>query len=116
MREVRKSAAQGDVRFDRVDELPKGAVEVRREGAVIVAHSETGHHHSIHETGVVMFTVPDDPFTCYLRMDIPHADVVHHRPWDTHETLRLLGDGPGSVWRVRRQREWRPEGWAMVQD
>lgn len=117
MREVTKLAAQGDVIFRRVAKLPDGATQKAREhGPLIVTHSETGHHHSIHEHDVAMFEVPGDPMTCYLRLDIPHADVVHHRPWDTHETLRLLGDGPGSIWEVRRQREWTPEGWRRVED
>ena len=49
---------------------------------------------------------------CYLVAEGAYADVVHQRPFDTHETLRL--DGP--VWKVVRQREAAPEGWRQVAD
>ena len=69
-----------------------------------------------------MFEEPKgNGLVCYLRMDIGldadigGVDVVHHRPWDTHETIRLLGN-PGDVWEVRCQREHTPEGWRRVED
>jgi len=81
----------------------------------VAAHSETGHHHAIDDTGVVQYASPD-PLKCYLVLEgAEHADVVHYRSFDTHETVRLLG-GIGSVWEVRRQREWEPEGWRRVED
>jgi hypothetical protein len=117
MIEIKNRGAQGDVFFRRVATVPSGAVaEKREDGPLVVAHSETGHNHSIHDDAVAVFREPGNTLVCYLRLDTPHADVVHHRAWDTHETLRLLGDGPGSVWEVRRQREWSPEGWRRVED
>jgi hypothetical protein len=109
------------VLFRKVAALPTNAKEVKRNGDIVVAHSETGHHHSIADKAVSHFEIPGDSLVCYLRMD--HAfnyapggvDVVHHRPWDTHETIRLLGK-PGDVWEVRRQREFTPEGWRRVAD
>jgi hypothetical protein len=120
MKIVNKCAAQGDVLFRRVTEIPKTAVEQKRTGDLVVAHSETGHHHSIADKAVTAFAEPGDSLTCYLRMDsgidaVGGVDVVHHRAWDTHETIRLLGK-PGDVWQVRRQREWTPEGWRRVED
>lgn len=117
---VTKMAAQGDVLFRRVVALPKNAVERKRTGALIVAHSETGHHHAIDSKAVSHFEVPGDPLVCYLRLDdglgdLGGVDVVHHRSFDTHETIRLLG-APGDIWQVRRQREWSPEGWRRVAD
>ena len=112
--------AQGDVMFRRVPAIPKGAKLVKRVGAIVVAHSETGHNHVVEDPFVEQFDVPGNPLVCYLQLadgvsDPGGVDVVHRRPWDTHETVRLLG-GPGDVWEVRRQREWTPEGWQRVAD
>jgi len=115
MKEVKKMAAQGDVLFRLVDALPSGAVLETRNGALVVAHSETGHHHTIDAPDVNMYRVPGDGMVCFLQLGDNNCDVVHQRSWDTHETLRLLG-GQGSIWEVRRQREWTPEGWRRVED
>lgn len=116
--EIKKMAAQGDVILRRVAKVPTEAVAVERKGDIIVTHSETNHHHVIKDAGVAMFEVPGNPLVAYLRMDIGvDADVEHLRPWDTHETLRLLGDKKkATVWEVRRQREWAPEGWRRTLD
>lgn len=115
MIQIQNIGAQGDVLFRRVDKLPAGAVQQKAKGKIVVAHSETGHHHSIIDAmRVSMFEIPENKMICYLRIDAEHADVVHERPFDTHETMRLLGDG--SVWEIRRQREWAPEGWRQIQD
>ena len=45
--QVTRCAAQGDVMFIRVDTIPAGAKEESGAGPVVVAHSETGHHHAI---------------------------------------------------------------------
>lgn len=110
---VTKLAAQGDVLFRRVEKLPANAQRVKRKGRVVVAHSETGHDHAIDDLGVVRYEI-GDPIVCYLQVNGLHADVVHHRAHDTHATLRL--EGGGSIWEVRRQREFSPEGWRVVQD
>lgn len=119
MKTIEKMGAQGDVIFIRVGRLPEGVVEVPRDGDLVVAHSETGHHHSIADKAVTQFSAPGSALECFLRFDGPDigggVDVVHHRSWDTHETLRLLGT-PGTIWRVRRQREWSPWGDRRVAD
>lgn len=111
--------AQGDVFFRKVKAVPKDAVQNKAKGAHIVAHSETGHHHVVEEPGAQLFDVPGNPLVAYLQLGdacvAGGVDVVHQRPWDTHETIRLLG-APGDVWEIRRQREWEPEGWRRVQD
>lgn len=107
MIEVRTLAAQGDVLFRRIAALPEDVVEVLVARPLVVARSETGHHHCIGDEGVRLFEIRErDPLLCYLQVDGDFADVVHLRHYDTHATLRLL---PG-VWEVRRQREWRLEG------
>lgn len=109
-------AAQGDVLFVRLSEIPASRqyTEVPREyGALIVAHSETGHHHAIRDLEAVLLRPLDgDGLTTYLRVDGTHADVVHERPHDTHDPIRLTQ----GVWLVRRQREHTPEGWRRVAD
>lgn len=115
MKCAEKQCAQGDVIFRRVEKVPEGFTRQERKGPIIAAHSETGHHHAIDDTGVVQYVSPD-PLKCYLVFEsAEHANVVHHRSYDTHETVKLLG-GIGSVWEVRRQREWAPEGWRRVED
>lgn len=115
---IQKQGAQGDVMFRRVDKLPAGLTEVEpKKLRKVVAHSETGHHHAIDDMGVRMFQGAD-PMVCFLVLEsVEHCDVVHHRPWDTHATMRLSGGGQvGSVFEVRRQREWSPAGWRRVED
>jgi hypothetical protein len=119
MIEVKKMAAQGDVLFRRLPSLPKSAVAKPTNGSIVVAHSETGHHHSIDRAdGVQFFTEPSDPLICYLQLDgVAHVDVVHHRAWDPHDTLRLLGTPKKkTVFEIRRQREYSPQGWRRVED
>lgn len=116
MKDVKTMAAQGDVLFRKIDRLPEGLVRRKAEGRHIVAHSETGHHHTVDAIGCELFDDPKDPMICYLQLgDGGMCDVVHERNFDTHETLRLLGM-PSDVFEIRRQREHTPEGWRMVTD
>jgi hypothetical protein len=113
MIEVQRMAAQGDVLFRRVEALPVGAVRREQPGPIVVAHSETGHHHAIQDAGVHLYRERGgDPLIRFLFVEGAHADIVHLRAQDTHETLRLT---PG-FWEVRRQREWTPEGERAVLD
>lgn len=115
MKTIQTMGAQGDVMFRRVDNVPLGFEVAPRQGArLIVAHSETGHHHAIDAAGVVHYT-GGDPLISYLRLEgVDSCEVVHHRPHDTHETLQLTGKG--AVYQVIRQREYTPEGWRRVED
>lgn len=118
MKEVKQMAAQGDVIFRKIKKLPANVAPRKCEGRPVVAHSETGHHHTV-DSGVTVYEFADkpDPLLCFLQMNdtVDFTDVLHHRPYDTHETLRLLGK-PGDVWEVRKQREHTPEGWRRVAD
>ncbi len=113
MRTIENIGAQGDVLFRRVERLPDGAKEMKwRKGEeIVVAHSETGHHHVARGERIAMHGV-DDPMICYLSVSEPYAEIVHLRNFDTHETIRL---SPG-IFEVRRQREHTPEGWRRVED
>lgn len=123
MKEVKHCAPQGDALMFRVDSLPADAVPVKPEnGMLLVTHSETGHHHAVDvKPGLELFQHPSDPLVGWLKIskEVQYADVVHHRAWDTHETLRLLySDSPAgeTIFEIRRQREHSPEGWRRVED
>ncbi len=107
--------AQGDVMFRKVPTgvLPEGVKDAPVEvpGKVVVAHSETGHHHFLEAVPGVRHYVSSDPLIAYLSLD-EASDVVHARPYDTHQTVTL---DPG-VWEVRRQREYVPGSHRRVED
>ena len=111
LRVFRDMVAQGDVLFMRVGMLPPHAKPVEKRGRVVVANSDSGHDHAINDVMVTKFEVVDE-LVSYLHIPGEHADVVHLRPHDTHETIRLTG----GYWEVRRQREHTPEGWRRVED
>lgn len=113
MKTFNKQAAQGDILISRIDSLPDGLVEQQatKEGH-IVAHSETGHHHTLPSKGVQMFSAANDPMSLYVVVTDEHADLVHNRSYDTHEALRLKQ----GTYHIRRQREYIPEGWRRVAD
>jgi hypothetical protein len=118
MKTIKKTAAQGDVLFRRVDALPSEAKTSKTGASFVVAHSETGHHHvaTVSRGGVAMLYDTPSPLVSFIRVGRGvHVDIVHQRPHDTHETVRLLGD-EGAIWEIRRQREHTPEGWRRVQD
>jgi hypothetical protein len=113
MKLIKNQGAQGDVLFVRIDKIPASAEPAKVvNGQVIVAHSETGHHHAISAQDALMFREPADPFTCYLSIAGTQAEVVHYRPFDTHETIALSS----GLWMARRQREYVPAGQRMVVD
>lgn len=110
---VENMAAQGDVLFRRVDKLPTNAKLDEKKGPIVVAHSETGHHHSIDDvSGAKLYRLDDNPLVCYLQLSADTM-VIHRRDYDTHAPLNLVGPG---VFEVRRQVEYRPGGSVMVQD
>lgn len=102
---------QGDIMFMRIEKIPETAKEQKRTGVIVVAHSETGHHHTIDADDAVHYEASDDLLTCYLQLE-SDATVVHNRPWDTHAPITLKS----GKWMGRRQREYTPEGWRRVAD
>lgn len=114
MKTISNIGAQGDVLFRRIRELPAGVAEQpRKKGApIVVAHSETGHHHAIGAAADAKLLTGSDPMVCYLSVGEPYADVEHLRTCNTHETIRL----PPGVYEVRRQREHTPWGDRRVED
>lgn len=107
-------AAQGDVLLTKVESMPEGCKKVDSVGGkFIVAHSETGHHHSVMERPGVSFFQSKDPMIAYLEViDSVETTLEHERSFDTHESLLLKG----GTYEIRRQQEYTPEGWRRVAD
>ena len=108
-----KQGIQGDVCFTRIDSLPDNLVPSKSEnGHLVVAHSETGHHHAFaDDDGVAVLEDPNDSLVAYIQVKEP-SNLKHHRSYDTHETVKFT---PG-IYRVNRQREHTPDGWRRVAD
>ena len=112
MKKFTKYAAQGDLLLVKIDALPEGLTEVSPvDGQHTVAHSETGHHHTLAAGRVRYFRPDEGAFSGYVQVKEP-TPLVHHRPHDTHEPI-LLDKG---VYEIRRQREYTPKGYRRVED
>ncbi len=112
MKTFENVCAQGDIIILRVDALPKDVEQVQPEdGKVIVTHSETGHHHVMEAERVQMYRLPEEIYECFLVVR-EETDLVHLRSFDTHEPITFK---PGT-YKVRRQREYTPEGFRRVED
>lgn len=113
MTTVRKLAAQGDLLIRRIEALPGELVERSAvDGVHVVAHSETGHHHTLPSSGVAIMDAPSSRGMLAYAVVTEPATLTHHRPWDTHRPLTLE---PG-IYELRRQREYTPTGWRRVED
>lgn len=89
---------QGDVFLERVEKIPAGLKERKRDkGRVILAYGEvTGHAHAIEEdASAAIFDGVEDDF--YLRIGSP-TGLVH----EEHARIDL----PEGLYRGRIQREW----------
>ena len=113
MKTFKNIAAQGDVLFRKLDSLPEGLQQAEPEnGKFIVAHSETGHHHTVLERNAQLLIDQTNEFISYLQVNEGGAILEHERSFDTHESIKFE---PG-VYEVRRQREYTPEGYRRAQD
>jgi len=117
MRTFKKTAAQGDVLFCKVEGTPAALTEVSpADGCIVVTHSETGHHHLMvldreeAEPNVRMWT-GDNPLMAWLQVNRPTV-LEHKRDFDTHEPILFQ---PG-CYVVHRQREHTPAGFRQVMD
>src|ERR1043166_3969019 len=94
--------AQGDILIIPIASIPadaKAAVAV--DGKFIIAHSESGHNHVINRPRAEVYEAADDEFIAYIKTLCSGAEIVHERPFDTHETIALP---PNRAFQVRRQR------------
>jgi hypothetical protein len=94
-------AAQGDVLLRRVDQIPSSAKEKKFVSGVVVAHSETGHHHSFAKNCGVTYFETNDPTVAFLRVDSASL-LEHHRSFDTHAAILF---SPGN-YELRRPTEY----------
>jgi hypothetical protein len=116
MKTFDRIAAQGDFLIIRIDDIPADVEPYQPEnGKYVVAHSETGHNHTMIMDRVSAFrpkeTRDEDLYRLFFAVEAP-AEIVHERSFDTHETL-LLSEG---TYEVRRQREYTPEGFRRAAD
>ena len=115
MRMFKKTCAQGDVMFIRMPEdftVPTGATRVEPvNGKLEIAHSATGHNHVMEPAAATLYALPDTLMECLLVVNEPSV-LEHLRSFDTHEPI-LFEKG---TYRVRRQREYVPEGFRRVED
>jgi hypothetical protein len=100
-----------------IDSLPEDAKELARDenGQLMVAHSESGHHHVIDSPGVRLYKT-DNPLISFLQVEMDaHALLRHAKP--AHDPQRhgtqIL---PSGLYRISIQREATPAGWRKVMD
>src|SRR3989304_6139593 len=114
MKTVKNQAAQGDVYFLRVAELPADAVKATpSEGGWLVAHGETGHHHVVADIAGTTLYETGDPMVCYLQISEGAFEggssvLQHLRSFHTHESVCFT---PG-LFKVTRQQERAGSSWA----
>ena len=112
MKTFKNTAAQGDIYARKIAELPPGVEAVPpKDGRVVVAHSETGHHHVMDAATVTMHRLPDDIMRCFLTVAEP-TPLEHLREFDRHEPIQF----ESGVYEIKRQREYVPEGFRRVED
>lgn len=114
MKTFEKCAAQGDLMFIKIAELPKDVVLVKAEkGKYVASHSETGHAHIIKECkDVEFYHAANDNMKAYLVVHNKGPYIEHLRDFDTHAPIAF---NPG-IYEIRRQREYTPEGWRVALD
>lgn len=113
MKTFKNIAAQGDLLIRKIHTLPDGLKKVKPgNGKFILAHSETGHHHTVLEKNAQLLIDQTNEFIAYLKVDKESVLIEHERSFDTHETIKVA---PG-IYELRRQREYTPGGLRRAQD
>jgi hypothetical protein len=109
---------QGECLFIQVSEFEDSDKNYRivkpSKGQLIVAHSETGHHHVIDVKRSKQAQLLIDSTNNLIGRLVLGEDceVKHLRSFDTHETLKL----PKGKYVLRYRREYTPEGLRRVRD
>lgn len=116
MKTFTKMAAQGDFMILKIDTLPDGLEPFQARGnEYVIAHSETGHDHVMERTHVEAYqpknTKEVDLYELFLVVKEP-TPVNHLRSFDTHEPILV----PPGNYKIRRQREYTPEGFRRAAD
>jgi hypothetical protein len=111
-----RMAAQGDFVIIRINEIPDGVEAIAPRGNVhVIAHSETGHDHVMLADKVSCFKAKEtkevDLYELFLNVEAP-TEINHLRSFDTHESLLV----PAGKYKIRRQREYVPQGFRRATD
>lgn len=124
MKTFKIKSAQGDVEINRIDEIPSDVsiepMEVcDKHGfqSFILTHSESGHDHALvldNPNDVKAFRVNEGSLAnMFMYLDVVKESALRHmRDFDTHKPILI----PPGKYEIRRQREYRPEGWVPALD
>jgi hypothetical protein len=94
----------GDVLISRMAALPSGAQ--KRDGATLAYGEITGHSHRIRQTNAAQLWAHGTEM--FLEIKEPSATLIH----EEHQAIEL----PQGVYRVWKQREYRPDAFVDVED
>lgn len=113
MKTINEACAQGELYITRVEALPPGVTKAGTPpDFLVVGHSESGHHHVMDPTRTTLYRLPEEIYELFLVVGEGGDTLTHLRPTDTHEPIFF----PQGTYRVRRQREYTPEGLRSVVD
>lgn len=124
---IKNTARQGDVMLVRVDALPEGLIETKRDtaGRIVLAHGEkSGHGHAIrqrHVQGFRLSTTMDDPTGVsggvdYILVGGSGPATLSHEYISGQKAEHEPIDLPPGVYKVALQREYSPQGIQRVVD
>lgn len=109
----RKAIPQGDCYLIPIKAVPVDAKPVAAEnGAFIITHSETGHHHVVMERPDIRQYSGMDMFRGFLEVAGDATELVHLRTVHTHAPQVVT---PGA-WLIQRQAAYTPQGWERARD
>jgi hypothetical protein len=94
----------GDVLITRITRLPIAAQT--REGATLAHGEVTGHSHRLQPADAVQLWAQGNEL--FLEVKAPSATLIH----EEHRAIEL----PQGVYRIWRQREYRPDAYIEVSD
>lgn len=101
MKDQRQAIQHGETMLQPVDKMPNGkTIKVTK---LVIAHSETGHHHVLEATKEFEAIGSINKGDLYLRLFEP-AKLVHKKATQQHKTLPVK---PG-VWKVLHKTEYSP--------
>lgn len=110
---TRKAHVQGDMYLIPIKAVPADAKPMGAEnGAYIITHSETGHHHVVMERPGIRQFSGMDMFRGFLEIMGEPAELIHLRETHTHAPQVIE---PGA-WLIQRQAAYTPQGWERAHD
>lgn len=115
--EIGQQFAQGDILFERIEDIPNDVMESleheKTETHVIIAHSESGHHHVLERPKTTVYT-PKHGAELIAYILVTENTVLEHQKSgvDAHEAIKF----PPGKYQITRGREAMPEGYRRVAD